>query len=168
MTYVDADSGRRNSVGRRNYYADHDKRLRDTIYAGVNGLGTLRSAQPKWAGMVHGVGDRVGHLARSRDSVEEAVYRHPRRGKPSAYHIDKAGLARRYGVPPKTFRAWDDFPPPISDFGSGMGRFPAADLRFWPLCPARRRMVVAIRLVSVGTTSLPSPDDPDGRCRYRA
>ena len=67
--------------------------------------------------MVHGVGDRVGHLARSRDSVEEAVYRHPRRGKPSAYHIDEAGLARRYGVPPKTFRAWDDFPPPISDFG---------------------------------------------------
>jgi putative DNA primase/helicase len=26
MTYLDADSGRRNSVGRRNYYADHDKR----------------------------------------------------------------------------------------------------------------------------------------------
>jgi RNA polymerase sigma factor (sigma-70 family) len=129
MTYIDADFGRRNSVGRRKYYADNDKRLRDTIYAGVNGLGTLSSAQPKLAGIVHGVGDRVGHLARNRDSVQAAVYRHPKRWEPSAYHIDEAGLARRYGVPPETFRAWADFPPPISDFG----RFAPPAGKWWSL-----------------------------------
>src|SRR6516225_9275894 len=117
MRYVDADSCRRNSVARRNYYANHDKRLLDTIYAGVKGLGNLRSAVPKWAGIVHGLGDRVGHIIRTRDSVEEAVYGHSRGWKPSAHHIDEAGLARRYGVPPETFRAWPDFPPPIFDFG---------------------------------------------------
>ena len=155
MRYVDADSCRRNSVARRNYYADHDKRLLDTIYAGVNGLGVLQSAALKWAGIVHGLGDRVGHIIRTRDSVEEAVYRYSRGWKPSAHHIDEAGLARRYGVPPEIFRARPGFPPPISDFG-----------RFVP--PASQRVVVAIRFISVGTTSLPFPADLDGRCRYRA
>jgi RNA polymerase sporulation-specific sigma factor len=57
------------------------------------------------------------------------VYGHPKEWKPSPYHIDEAGLASRYGVPPETFRAWPDFPPPISDFG----RFvpPAGD--WWSL-----------------------------------
>jgi len=117
MRYIDADSCRRNSVARRNYYADHDKRLRDTINAGMEGFGILRSAVPKWAGIVHGLGDRVGHIRRARDSVEEAVYGHSRAWKPSAYHIDVVGLAQRYGVGPDVFRQWHDFPPPISDFG---------------------------------------------------
>ena len=155
MRYIDADSCRRNSVARRNYYADHDKRLRDTINAGVEGLGILRSAVPKWAGIVHGLGDYVGHIIRTRDSVEEAVYGHSRGWKPSAHHIDEARLASRYGVPPEIFRARPDFPKPISDFG-----------RFVP--PASQRVVVAIRFISVGTTSLPFPADLDGRCRYRA
>src|SRR6516225_1228193 len=109
MRYIDADSCRRNSVARRNYYTDHDKRLRDSINAGVEGLGILRSAVPKWAGIVHGFGDRVGHIIRTRDSVEEAVYGHPKEWKPSPYHIDEVGLASRYGVPLETFRAWPDF-----------------------------------------------------------
>jgi len=113
MRYVGADFCRRNSVTRQNYYADHDKVLRDTIHAGVNGLGLLHSAPPKWAGIVH----RVGRSLRQGDIVQEAVYRHPRKWKPSWYHIDEAGLASRYGVPPETFRAWPDFPKPISDFG---------------------------------------------------
>src|SRR5262249_5426254 len=129
MSYVDADSGRRNSVGPRNYYADHDKRLRDTIYAGVDGLGTLRSAQPKWAGIVHRVADRVGHLARNRGSVNAAMYRHPRGWEPFANPIDEAGLERRYGVRSETFRAWVDFPPPISDFG----RFAPPAGHWWSL-----------------------------------
>src|SRR6516225_839667 len=113
MRYIDADSCRRNSVARRNYYDDHDKRLHDTIYAGVNGLGILLTAPPKWAGIVHG----VGRSMRQGDSVQAAVYRHPRKWKPFWYHIDEAGLTRRYGVPPETFRAWPNFPEPISDFG---------------------------------------------------
>jgi RNA polymerase sporulation-specific sigma factor len=125
MRYVDTDSYRRNSVARRNYYADHDKRLRDTIYAGVNGLGIFHSAPPKWAGTVHGVG-RAIHQG---DSVQAVVYRHRRKWKPSWYHIDEAGLASRYGVPPKTFRAWPDFPPPISDFG----RFDPPAGEWWSL-----------------------------------
>ena len=59
MRYIDADSCRRNSAAQRNYYADHGKRLHDTIYAGVNGLGILLSAPPKWAGIVHGVGRNI-------------------------------------------------------------------------------------------------------------
>ena len=129
MKYVDADSRRRNSVARRSYHADHDKRLRDTINAGVEGLGILRSVVPKWAGIVHGLGDRVGHIICTRDSVEEAVYGHSRGWKPSAHHIDEAGLARRYGVPPKTFRAWPDFPKAISDFG----RFAPPATAWWSL-----------------------------------
>jgi RNA polymerase sporulation-specific sigma factor len=129
MRYIDADSCRRNSVARRNYYADHDKRLRDTINAGVAGLGILLSAAPKWAGIVHGLGDRVGHIIRTRDSVEEAVYGHPKEWKPSPYHIDEVGLASRYGVPPETFRAWPDFPKPISDFG----RFVPPGREWWSL-----------------------------------
>jgi RNA polymerase sigma factor (sigma-70 family) len=113
MRYVGADFCPRDSVARRNYYAEHDKVLCDTIYAGVNGLGFLHSAPLKWAGVVHG----VGRSLRDGDNVQEAVYGHPRKWKPSWYHIDEAGLASRYGVPPETFRAWRDFPKPISDFG---------------------------------------------------
>jgi RNA polymerase sporulation-specific sigma factor len=129
MRYVDADSCRRKSVAQRNYYADHDKRLRDTIYSGLNGLGILRGALPKWAGIVHGVGDRVGHIIRERDAVQGAVYGHPKEWKPSPYHIDEAGLASRYGVPLETFRARADFPSPISDFG----RFVAPARKWWSL-----------------------------------
>ena len=125
MRYIDADSCRRNSVAQRNYYADHDKRLHDTIYAGVAGLGILLSAPPKWAGIVHGVGRSI----RQGDSVQAAVYRHPRKWKPSWYHIDEAGLARRYGMPPETFRARPGFPPPISDFG----RFVSPTREWWSL-----------------------------------
>jgi hypothetical protein len=154
MRYVDADSSRRNSVARRNYHAAHDKRLRDTICAGVNGLGILHSAPPRWAGIVHGVGHRVGHIIRERDTVLKAVYGHQRRWKPSAYHINEATLARRYGAPPETFRAWPDFPPPISDFG-----------RFVP--PAGKWWSLSVLSAWEGR-SLPFPADPDGRCRYRA
>jgi RNA polymerase sporulation-specific sigma factor len=146
MKYVDADTCRRNSVARRNYYADHDERLRNTIYAGVNGLGILQSAPLKWAGIVHG----VGRSTRQGDSVQAAVYRHPRKWKPSWHHIDEAGLSRRYGVPPETFRPWPDFPPPISDFG---GFAPPAGkwwslsvLSLWERCHSRSlpiSMVVA-------------------------
>jgi RNA polymerase sporulation-specific sigma factor len=91
----------------------------------VAGLGILLSAPPKWAGIVHGVGRSI----RQGDSVQAAVYRHPRKWKPSWYHIDEAGLARRYGVPPETFRAWPDFPEPISDFG----RFVPPGREWWSL-----------------------------------
>lgn len=91
----------------------------------MNGLGILHSAPPKWAGIVHGVGRNM----RQGDSVQAAVYRHTRKWKPSWYHIEKAGLASRYGVPPATFQAWPDFPKPISDFG----RFVPPAREWWSL-----------------------------------
>jgi RNA polymerase sporulation-specific sigma factor len=129
MKYVDADSCRRNSVARRNYYTDHDKRLHDTIYAGVNGLGILLSAPLKWAGIVEGLGDQIGHIQRERERVQSKIYRHPQTWKPSAYHIDIVRLAQRYGVGPDVFRQWHNFPPPISDFG----RFVPPGREWWSL-----------------------------------
>jgi hypothetical protein len=64
-----------------------------------------------------------------RADIQAAVYRHPKRWEPSAHHIDEAGLALRYGVPPETFRAWPDFPPSISDFG----RFAPPAGEWWSL-----------------------------------
>jgi RNA polymerase sigma-E/F/G factor len=43
--------------------------------------------------------------------------------------LDEAGLASRYGMPPETFRAWLDFPEPISDFG----RFVPPATEWWSL-----------------------------------